>query len=319
MENSITSGFTLDPEDNVWYTTWIPDETGILVKFDYPSYEKEQATSTASQGLLLQRFIEFYQFPPEMNTPNGITVGPNQKIWIADTSGNFFFSFDPETEEFTKYVTSIPHEDSYGNLKLPTYSSNPYWIEHHDGNLVMNEHNANRIAVFNPTSETMVEYTVPSRNPNWSDCEGIDYCGLSQVFDFTVDGDKIWFTEWVENNIGVVDTSIPLPFTIDIDNQNITLERGETTEVLLKFNIPNILLTGGTEVYASLNKSSTATASDLIITSEHQDLNSLVGDSQNYLIQITVGEDASPDVHKILLGAFNDEIAVSKFVTVNVV
>ena len=165
----------------------------------------------------------------------------------------------------------------------------------------------------------MVEYTVPSRNPNWSDCEGIDYCGLSQVFDFTVDGDKIWFTEWVENNIGVVDTAIPLPFTIDIDNQNITLERGETAEVLLKFNIPNILPTEGTEVYASLNKSSTATASDLIIISEHQDLNSLVGDSQNYLIQITVGEDASPDVHKILLGAFNDEIVVSKFITVTVV
>ena len=189
MENSITSGFTMDSEDNVWYTTWIPDETGILVKFDYPSYEIEQATSTAPQGLLLQEFIEFYQFPTEMNTPNGVTVGPNQKIWIADTSGNFFFSFDPNRMifEFTKYVTSIPHKDSYGNLKLPTYSSNPYWIEHHDGNLVMNEHNANRIAVFNPESETMVEYTVPSRNPNWAECEGIDYCGLAQVFDFTVD------------------------------------------------------------------------------------------------------------------------------------
>jgi virginiamycin B lyase len=318
MEDSITSGFTIDSEDNVWYTTWIPDETGILVKFDYPSYEIEQATSTAPQGLLLQRFIEFYQFPPEMNTPNGVTVGPNQKIWIADTSGNFFFSFDPETEEFTKYVTSIPHADSYGNLKLPTYSSNPYWIEHHDGNLVMNEHNANRIAVFNPESETMVEYTVPSRNPNWSDCEGIDYCGLSQVFDFTVDGSKIWFTEWVENNIGVVDTSATLPFTIDIDNQNIILERGQTAEVLLQFNIPNVLLGEG-EVSASLNKSSTATPSDLIITSEHTVLNSLVGDSQRYLIQITAGEDALSDTHKVLLGAFDDEIAVSKFITVTIV
>jgi virginiamycin B lyase len=321
LENSITSDFTIDSEDNVWYTTWIPDETGILVKFDYPSYEIAQAESSPewfSQGLLLQRFIEFYQFPPDMNTPNGITVGPNQKIWISDTSGNFFFSFDPETEEFTKYVTSIPHADSYGNLKLPTYSSNPYWIEHHDGNLVMNEHNANRIAVFNPESETMVEYTVPSRNPNWSDCEGIDYCGLSQVFDFTVDGSKIWFTEWVENNIGVVDTSATLPFTIDIDNQNIILERGQTAEVLLQFNIPNVLLGEG-EVSASLNKSSTASSSDLIITSEHTVLNSLVGDSQSYLIQITAGEDALSGTHKVLLGAFDDEIAISKFITVTIV
>jgi len=214
----------------------------------------------------------------------------------------------------TKYVTSIPHADSYGNLKLPTYSSNPYWIEHSDGNLVMNEHNANRIAVFNPESETMVEYTVPSRNPNWSDCEGIDYCGLAQIFDFTVDGDKIWFTEWVENNIGVVDTSTPLPFTtdIDIDSQNIILERGQTAEVLLQFNISNVLLGAG-EVSVSLNKSSTASSSDLIITYEQ------IGDSQKNLIQITAGEDALSDTHKVLLGAFDDEIAVSKFITVTIV
>jgi virginiamycin B lyase len=164
----------------------------------------------------------------------------------------------------------------------------------------------------------MVEYTVPSRNPNWSDCEGIDYCGLAQVFDFTVDGSKIWFTEWVENNIGVVDTSIPLPFTIDIDTQNIILERGQTAEVLLQFNVPNVLL-GEVEVSASLNISSTATPSDLIIISEHTVLNSLVGDSQSYLIQITAGEDALPGKHKVLLGAFDDEIAVSKFITVTIV
>ena len=124
ISESLTSDFTIDSKDNVWYTTWIPNEAGVLVKFDYPKYEKQQAiSSTITDGLLLQEFIEFYQFPSGMDTPNGIAVGPNEKIWIADTSGNFFFSFDPDTEKFTKYVTSIPHEDSYGNLKLPWFSS----------------------------------------------------------------------------------------------------------------------------------------------------------------------------------------------------
>ena len=63
----------------------------------------------------------------------------------------------------------------------------------------------------------------------------------------------------------------------------------------------------------SLNKSSTASSSDLIITYEH------IGDSQKYLIQITAGEDALPDTHKVLLGVFDDEIAVSKFITVTIV
>ena len=49
----------------------------------------------------------------------------------------------------------------------------------------MNEQTGNRIAVFNPSSETLVEYNIPSRNPNWADCEGIDNCGVSQAVSYT--------------------------------------------------------------------------------------------------------------------------------------
>ena len=314
IDGSLTSDFTIDSKNNVWYTTWIPNETGILVKFDYPKYEKQQAiSSTITDGLLLQEFIEFYQFPSGMDTPNGIAVGPNEKIWIADTSGNFFFSFDPEIEKFTKYVTSIPHEDSYGNLKLPTYSSNPYWIERLDEKLVMNEHNANRIAVFDPIKETMVEYTVPSRNTSWADCEGIEYCGVAQVFGFTVDDKKIWFTEWVENNIGVVDTSISLPFDINLNRENIILERGETTEIILEFSSTDIAPHGHL-----VNISTTSLFTDLIINPESTEFYSNDSGSESIIVQITASESALPDTHKILLGAYNDEIAISKFITVTI-
>ena len=50
-------------------------------------------------------------------------------------------------------------------------------------------------------------------NPNWGDCGEMQNCGLAQIFDFTVSGDKIWFTEWVENNIGVVDTKTTISFS----------------------------------------------------------------------------------------------------------
>ena len=313
IDGSLTSDFTIDSKNNVWYTTWIPNETGILVKFDYPKYEKQQAiSSTITDGLLLQEFIEFYQFPSGMDTPNGIAVGPNEKIWVADTSGNFFFSFDPEIEKFTKYVTSIPHEDSYGNLKLPTYSSNPYWIERLDEKLVMNEHNANRIAVFDPIKETMVEYTVPSRNTSWADCEGIEYCGVAQVFGFTVDDKKIWFTEWVENNIGVVDTSISLPFDISLDTENIVLKRGETAEITLEFSSTDIIPYGH-----SINISTTSLFTDLIINPESTEFHD-VGEFESIVIQITASDSAVPDTHKVLLGAYNDEIAISKFITVTI-
>ena len=310
VPDAVTSDFAIDSEKSVWYTNWVPSGQGILVKFDYPGYEFQVTQGEVTQGLLLQDFIEWYNFPVGLTTPNGVAVGPDQKIWLANTSSNYFFSFDPKTEEFTKYVTSIPTIDSYGNFgKNPV--SNPYWIEHHDGNIIMNEHNANRIGVFDPSSETLVEYTVPSRNPNWADCEGIDYCGVAQVFDFAVDGKKIWFTEWVENNIGVVDTSIPLTFSVDTDKEEITLEKGQTTQITLK-----ITNRSSNAIDASVNSSSTSTFSDIIITHEN---NFSLSDKTTITVEITASEHALSGTHKILLGAYTDDIAVSQFITVTIV
>ena len=314
MEDAVTSDFAIDSEKNVWYTNWVPSGAGILVKFDYPGYEFAATQGEVTQGLLLQDFVEWYNFPAGLTTPNGVAVGPDQKIWLADTSSNYFFSFDPRTEEFTKYVTSIPTIDSYGNasdfIKNPV--SRPYWIERSDDNLIMNEHNANRIGVFNPFSETLVEYTVPSRNPNWADCEGIDYCGVAQVFDFAAYGEKIWFTEWVENNIGVVDTSIPLPFSIDIDKKQITLEKGQTTQLTLE--VTKTLFSDAFDV--NVNSSSTSTFSDIIIT--HENSFSL-SDKTTISVEIMASEHALSGTHKVLLGVYTNDIAVSQFVTVIVV
>ena len=317
MEDAVTSDFAIDSNKNVWYTNWVPSGHGILVKFDYPGYEYESAKGEVTQGLLLQDFIEWYNFPVGLTTPNGVAVGPEKNIWIADTSSNYFFSFDPKTEEFTKYVTSIPTIDSYGNasgfIKNPV--SRPYWIEHSDGNLIMNEHNANRIGVFNPSSETLVEYTVPSRNPNWADCEGIEYCGVAQVFDFAVDGKKIWFTEWVENNIGVVDTSIPLPFSIDIDTKEITLKKGETAVVTLQ-----VTKTHSQHIVQSINVnySFTSTFSDITIKPELNNF-SLSDQVTAISVEITASEHALSGTHKVLLGGYTGDIAVSQFIIVKIV
>ena len=313
VPDAVTSDFAIDPNKNVWYTNWVPGGQGILVKFDYPGYEFQSTQGQVTQGLLLQDFVEWYNFPPGLTAPNGVTVGPNQKVWLADTASSYFFSFDPKTEEFTKYTTSVPTIDSYGNasgvIKDPL--SRPYWIEHHDGNIIMNEQTANRIGVLNPYTETLIEYTIPSRNPNWSDCEGIDYCGVAQVFDFAPYGEKIWFTEWVENNIGVVDTSISPPFSIDIDSKQITLEKGKTTKITL-----GVKALSSDTIDATVNSSSTSTFSDIIITHEN---NFSLSDEATITVEIMVSEHALSGTHKVLLGAYTDDIAVSQFITVTIV
>ena len=320
--DGFTSDFTIDSENNIWYTNWNSDGTGILIKFNYKEWESQLSISSqADSGLFLQDFIQFFQFPSGMTAPNGVSVGPNQNIWIVDTTSSYFFSFDPVTEEFTKYVTSVPTIDSYGNasgfIKSPI--SRPYWIEHSGNNLVMNEQTANRIGVFNPSTETLVEYTIPSRNPNWSDCEGIEYCGVAQVFDFAIDGKKIWFTEWVENNIGVVDTSIPLPFSIDIDTKEITLEKGETTVVTLQVT-SNRSMVSALELLlpTNVNYSTTSTFSDITIKPELNDF-SLLSEVTTISVEVAASEHALSGTHKVLLGAYTNDIAISQFITVTIV
>ena len=101
-------------------------------------------------------------------------VNTDGTIWLADTTSSFFFNFDPSTEQFTQYVTSDPQLSTYGNqtgiVKSPI--SRPYWIEADDqGRLVFNEQTSNNIAVMDPKSQSLVEYHVPSKNPNWGDCD----------------------------------------------------------------------------------------------------------------------------------------------------
>jgi len=310
VENSFTAAFTVDSKKDIWYTNWVFNGGGVLAKLNQEKIKDIDTNETELFDL-----IDIYTFPPDMNTPNGIAVGDDGKIWIVDTSTSYFFSFEPETESFTKYITSPPQLSSYGNssgvIKNP--QSRPYWAAFdEDGKLVFNESGANRIGIFDPVRESLVEYVVPSNNPNWVDCEGIDDCGLAQMFDFTITGGNIWFTEWVENNIGVVDRSIPLYLDIESDKKKLILKRGEKVQLSLSL-ISNVGMTPD----LSITSSSTAQFSDLKIN-HNAPTSFKFNDESPKIVEVTISasENAIPDIHKILLSVQTDDLVVSQFVTV---
>jgi len=323
VPNSVTGGFAIDSDDNLWYTNWIFQQDGRLVRFEQNNYF---AALSNSVGPIppLSDFIQLFKLPPGLNTPNGAAVDSDGKIWLAETSSSYFFRFDPETESFTKYVTSDPTISTYGNASglIKTPVTRPYWINLDENDrLVFNEQTANRIAIFDPKTETLTEYAVPSKNPGWADCEleeggqQIEDCGLAQIFDFTIDGSKIWFTEWVENNIGVVDTSIGLPFEVELDSDQITLGKGDTTTLILKV----LPLTGSAIPSVTIIYSSTAQFSDIVINT---DIDQFQLDSDGPRViqtSITANENALDNIYKVLIGAQTDEVSISKYVTVKIV
>ena len=319
LDDSVTADFALDENNDIWYTNWLYQQGGFLVKFDQDGY-LDAVSISGEQFLPLVDFINAYALPIQLLTPNGMTFSDDGLLWIVDTTSSSFFSFDPLSEEFIQYVTADPVLETFGNqtgvIKSPI--SRPYWIENNDqGQLVFNEQTANNISVMDPLKQTLVEYHVPSKNPNWGDCDNgvevLDNCGIAQIFDFTISGDKIWFTEWVENKIGVVDTSVPLPLEIQFEYDTLNLLSGNSAN--FHFIISPQFNDGKLELSSIVSTTHDFLTVDFI----HDSVETFELDSDSPIpvhVDISASDDALPGTYKILLGVESDDVAISKFLTV---
>ncbi len=294
---NFTSTMVADANGKIWYTVWIYQQGGSLV-----SYDPKTGNSTE------------FTLPPGINAPNGISVDSSGKLWITDTASSFFFNFDPQSKQFSKFVTSPPPASTYGNSSglIKTPISRPYWNHFDDkGRLWINEQVANSLGVFDPTKESLVEYLVPSKNPNWSDCGTFQDCGVAQVLDFTVDHNKVWFTEWVENNIGLLDPSASLPFDISTSLSSITLHRGQNATILLTLT-PNEQLSSTVDILTS----HTAGLHNISVTSSDQKIT--LDKPKSVIINITADNFALSDSYKVLVSVRYQDVTISKFVTVTI-
>jgi len=314
IPNSFTGDFDIDSDSNLWYTNWVPDTTGMLLKFNIEKYKQDSYLASTGMEISLQDYFQIFDFPTDLNTANGLSIDENDNVWIVDTSSSFFFKFDPIEEKFTKFVTSTPQKSTFGNatgiIKSPI--SRPYWSETDmNGNLIFNEQTSNQIAVFDIINEQLVEYMVPSKNPNWADCgeKSNSNCGVAQIFGFDVTDNGIWFTEWAENNIGMVDTKKPLPFSVEINTDSISIKKGETKTITMS------ITSSGNPGKINFNSGHTAStvtmASDLSISHTFVNPNEIS-------ITIQASELALSGDYKLLLGVFNSEVNVSKYIDITI-
>jgi hypothetical protein len=148
-------------------------------------------------------------------TPTDLVVFANgnrpASIWLA--------------EHGTSFITEY-RIDSHSVIKFPTSSSPrhyitlPYWIAEpadHKG-FWFNEHEGNRIAFFNTNTMALLEYEVPTRDP----LNGYIANALTLSADPN-DKNKVWFTEFNHDKIGVLDRSPPIRFDINSSASKITI------------------------------------------------------------------------------------------------
>src|SRR6266487_2600412 len=143
-----------------------------------------------------------------------------EKIFLSDhgssrvilSSGNI--DSDP-LQSYTSYWTSP-------SKTYPTTLPSQLVVDNSGSSIYFPEHGGNKISKIETKSGIMTEYDIPT-GP------------LSTALFIAVseDGKKVWFTEWASNKIAYLDTTIPVPFRMQVIEKDLG-----TTPIILKVNEP---------------------------------------------------------------------------------
>jgi virginiamycin B lyase len=196
-----------------------------------------------------------------------------------------------------------------------------------DGSLWFNEHQGNKIARFDPVNSTLYEYWIPTQDKLWGDCPpGSKTCGIANVLQFSRGGNgQTWFTEFTENKIGSIASSIydndhQLPLSVSTTPPELTINRGQSVEIKV-----NVSASSSFTPSSNINMVSSGTFSptgDLgnstgVFSEQSFPLES--SHSKEVSLIFTPALDLGTGNYTLMLGAENDSITIMKAVKINIV
>lgn len=168
---------------------------------------------------------------PDSFSPFGIViVGDNvsindsqnasetERIFLSDhgSSRLVLATGNPDLDPFQNYLSYWTSPSKVYPVTLPSQIV----TDTSEENIYFVQHGGNRISKIDTKSGIMTEYDIPT-GP------------LSTALFLTVsnDGDKVWFTEYAANKVAYLDTTIPVPFEMQINlNQNQNMDNNQSTD-----------------------------------------------------------------------------------------
>ena len=194
---------------DIWISVMAYSKKGYLVRYNLDT----------------RTFNEF-ELPKEIISPLGMTVDPQSRdLWVTNAGTSIFYKFklhelndDNNNVKIVKFVTSRAssrifsdinvmsgskdNSDNITNISKHAYTL-PYWIKKSGGSLWFNEWEGNKIARFDSSHKTLIEYWIPSQNSLWGICSSFNNtmnsstnnsnnntrqtCGIANVLQFSTE------------------------------------------------------------------------------------------------------------------------------------
>jgi hypothetical protein len=158
--------------------------------------------------------------PPSLNlaAPTQLAVDDHGDVWFSDHGDNQFGVFNPNTNTWRVLPIGYCPDYCVGGLPNAMFlgAKNTIWFS---------EHIAGRIANYDPLTGMLTEYIIPSKNTlpfTWWAMPGTN--------------NLVWFVAWNLGEIGYVNATVPVPFSVTAPSGDVVVERGSYRYVPVRVN-----------------------------------------------------------------------------------
>ncbi len=193
---AVVQGIAVSPSGNeIWFAETASKKIGSLVPGAPPVFNEFSPPSFVNLAAPIQ-----------------VAVDSKGNVWFTDHGSNQFGVLDPLTNDWKVFpIGFCPDNCVYG---LP----NAIFADAKN-NIWFSEHIAGRVGRYDPSSNILTEYVVHgSSTPEmWWAMPGPN--------------DLVWFVAWGLGQIGYVNASIPVPFSVSSPSADVVVQRGSSVNV----------------------------------------------------------------------------------------
>jgi virginiamycin B lyase len=267
-------GLVVSPNGPIWFTDPVANSIGEFAGGAFKIYNLT--------GLVL--------------SPVGIALDANADVWFTQHGPSLISKLNPSNGAVTSISTSL--------APPPVYETLPYFCYvDSQGNIWFNEHQGNRIGRYSPGNNSMVEYTIPSESPAYTDLSGALTMALSPT-------GVPWFAESFTGKIGTVNLQAPL-------NQSILVQGGAAPLMLANGSSVQLNLTLINHASSQTHVNASISTVELFPPVKFS-FSASVG-SGNYSSVLTIRNNGlEPGTYYVTIGIFSEDVIVSQVIEVEV-